>query len=1112
MKIHNNFFTPPHLIFTLLLALSVLAGCQVESNDEPIKKTFTITFNANGGEGEMDSQTADEGAEITLTANAFTRTGYDFTGWNSAEDGSGASYGAGEKITLTENLTLYAQWSEVVKVFYTVKFDANGGEGEMKEVTAESGSEVTVATNAFTREGWTFGGWNTKSDGTGSPYNDKAKITLTADITLYAQWAAGTGTAYKVEHWQQDVADSGYTLAKTEPMTGTTGAETAAKAEETAGFTAKEFAQEKIAADGSTVVKIWYDRKTITLTFDADNGEDKTTLSGKFGAEVKTDAPSKNGYDFIGWNPELPATFPAEDAEFKAQWKAATYKISYTLNDGTNAEANPASYTVETEKVTFASPTRRYYAFRGWFTDSAFTDSSKITGWSAGERTGDITLYAKWEMTLESLGLAAGKIVLTGDIPEETLRAVAATIIANPDKNITLDLGGTTITEIPDELFIKLDESCENLAGIILPEGLKSIGAHAFAACSGLTEVEIPSGTTSIGDYAFYNTGIKSAKIPASIEAVGVDAFSCDRDFYNETQQRIETVEYGGTLAQWQNLYAGTDEDRDNYRLQHAVVTTSDGGICCPEDKFEEVLETFGAGSEAHIAVRGSYRNVDVDYVTIASAMKSNSDVKVHLDLSKSRISTGSEKFKDCTNLVGIELSTLDTKIDAKDFSGCTGLKSITIPANITEIEGYAFGNCAGLEEVTFLGNISDASLAFEGCTNLSKVNFPEGLTRIPDGICSYLTALTSIEIPAGVTEIEDGAFKGSGLESVEIPAGVTRLGYIAFGGNEKLKSVTINAVDIVLAHPFEGCTALKDVYYAGTMAEWEALKNTESLSENDKLQVKWAFENAPLTTATIHCSDGAIASVSATASEAATVISGFTEAGTYTVTVTGGITGSDLAAIKNAMSSNPEAKIILDLSGTTGLTEIPERAFCFCSSLAGIKIPEGITSIGKLAFSQCYSLATLELPSTLTSIGISAFEGCVSLTKVKIPEGITSISEAVFSGCTELVSVELPSSLSSIDMGAFNYCTSLKSIKIPEGVTSIGDMAFYRCGITTMELPASLTSIGDEAFYYNSVITAVINFGGTKAQWNAITVGANNRLLNKNGIIIHCSDGDITP
>ena len=600
-------------------------------------------------------------------------------------------------------------------------------------------------------------------------------------------------------------------------------------------------------------------------SFSAKSGEEITLPSGSF---------AKSGYDFKGWCTTADGTGSTYEAGSKtagisaadgatvtlyAKWvEKGSYSINYELGGGTNAESNPASFK-ETSSVSLSSPTRQYYAFCGWFTDSAFTDSSKITGWSAGEKTGDITLYAKWEMTLESLGLSGGKIVLTGDISEETLRAVAATIMANPDENITLDLGSTTITEIPDKLFYDYEERCENLVGIILPKKLKSIGKIAFTDCIGLTEVEIPSGTTSIGDSAFYNTGIKSAKIPASIETVGLEAFTSARYFYNETQRKIETVEFGGTLAQWQSLDVGKDDDSDDYGLLYATVICADGGISCTSDKFEEVLKTFGAGREARIAVKAGYGEGRLVCTVLRDVMKNYSGIKIHLDLSKVKTRTDDRRFKDCTNLASIEFSTLDSDIMYNDFEGCTGLKSITVPANITAIENEAFRNCTGLEEVTFLGNISSAYTPFEGCTKLSKVNFPEGLTGIPNGICYSLTALTSIEIPASVTEIGQSAFKGTGLTSVEIPAGVTRLGLEAFGSIERLTSVTIKAVDIVLARPFESSANLKDIYYAGTMADWEALKGKKSFAESEGTAVEDGFRSAPLITATIHCSDGDI-------------------------------------------------------------------------------------------------------------------------------------------------------------------------------------------------------------------------------------------------------------
>ena len=78
-------------------------------NDKP--STFvTLTFNANGGTGTMAAQTFEEGVSQTLAANKFTRSGYYFSGWNTAPDGSGTSYTDGQEITLTQDMTLYAQW------------------------------------------------------------------------------------------------------------------------------------------------------------------------------------------------------------------------------------------------------------------------------------------------------------------------------------------------------------------------------------------------------------------------------------------------------------------------------------------------------------------------------------------------------------------------------------------------------------------------------------------------------------------------------------------------------------------------------------------------------------------------------------------------------------------------------------------------------------------------------------------------------------------------------------------------------------------------------------------------------------------------------------------
>ena len=84
----------------------------VISDDTPQTTIYTLTFNANGGSGTMSAQTFEEGVSQAITANTFTRSGYNFTGWNTNADGSGTIYTDKQSITLTQDMTLYAQWEQ----------------------------------------------------------------------------------------------------------------------------------------------------------------------------------------------------------------------------------------------------------------------------------------------------------------------------------------------------------------------------------------------------------------------------------------------------------------------------------------------------------------------------------------------------------------------------------------------------------------------------------------------------------------------------------------------------------------------------------------------------------------------------------------------------------------------------------------------------------------------------------------------------------------------------------------------------------------------------------------------------------------------------------------
>ena len=157
---------------------------------EPAPVThFTVSFDANGGTGEMAPADVDADAEYTVPTSTFTApSGKVFDSWNTAADGTGTKYMPQDAPAIHENMTLFAQWVAAPATKCTVTFDANGGAGSMDVLTADLGTTVTLPASTFTREGYVFAGWNTAADGTGTAIVNGGQLTLGSDATLYAQW------------------------------------------------------------------------------------------------------------------------------------------------------------------------------------------------------------------------------------------------------------------------------------------------------------------------------------------------------------------------------------------------------------------------------------------------------------------------------------------------------------------------------------------------------------------------------------------------------------------------------------------------------------------------------------------------------------------------------------------------------------------------------------------------------------------------------------------------------------------------------------------------------------------------------------------------------------
>ena len=337
MKKHKFF-----AVFTAALLAFTVFGCK--QNDDSNPEKCTLTYDANGGSGEMKNVTGDEGAEIPLAANAFTKTGYTFSEWNTSEDGSGKVYEDKDKIKLTANTTLYAQWTANT---YTVIFNknANDATGDAPaEIKATYDKEFALPENTFAKIGYNFAGWNTEKDGSGTKYETNTEVkNLTAEngatVTLYAKWT---------------------------------------------------------------------ERGTHKITYELNGGSHIGTQKEQFKEteDVTLGTAERTGYTFGGWYETEDFSGTAvtrwnagektEDVTLYAKWNANTYTVKFDAN------GEYATGTMESQTFTYGTPqalngnkfSRMSYEFAGWATsaDGEVTYNDK-QDYSIG--TEDVTLYAK---------------------------------------------------------------------------------------------------------------------------------------------------------------------------------------------------------------------------------------------------------------------------------------------------------------------------------------------------------------------------------------------------------------------------------------------------------------------------------------------------------------------------------------------------------------------------------------------------------------------------------------------------------------------------------------------------------------------------------------------
>ena len=386
--------------------------------------TYTISYETNGGTLAAKSPVTYK-ITSTVTLKNPVRTGYTFTGWYKTEELAAESKISQIKKGNYGDVKLYAGWRENT---YSIKFSSNGkGVTGTHAVISNVGydDEIKLDSCVYSRKGYEFKGWNTKSNGKGIAIEDGAIISKLASknrstVTLYAMWnTIPYEITYHLDggtnHRKNPVT---YNVTKSVTFSNPTKTGYAFKG----WYSSAEYGSEnriksiKKGTIGNKELYACWQENTYSIKFAA-NG---SGVSGKtpdkisnLGYDDETRISvceySRKGYEFKGWNTKSNgkgiavedgavvsklSTKNKSTVTLYAVWEAIPYAITYELNGGTNHVKNPSYYTVA-KAVTFSKPSKTGYTFKGWYADENF--EKKITGIKKGSIE-PVKIYAKWEV------------------------------------------------------------------------------------------------------------------------------------------------------------------------------------------------------------------------------------------------------------------------------------------------------------------------------------------------------------------------------------------------------------------------------------------------------------------------------------------------------------------------------------------------------------------------------------------------------------------------------------------------------------------------------------------------------------------------------------------
>ena len=379
---------------------------------------YTVTFNANGGNGTVPSpQTVQAGSGITLPdGDGLSKAGYIFGGWSISASGTITNYSADSSYTPTGNIILYAKWD----VHYTVTFSANNGSGAVPTTqTVTPGSSITLPNgDELSRTGYTFGGWNTNSSGTGTNYQSGESFTPVGNVTLYAKWDAHYTVTFNANNGS-GIAPNPQTVQAGSSITLPNGDELSRTGYAFGGWNANASgtgthytADLSYTPTGNITLYAKWNPVIYTVTYNVNGGNGMAPGQQTVQAGSNITLPSGSGLSrsnarFGGWSDNVSGAgtiyqsgnsfAPTTNITFYAIW-INTYTVTFNANSGSGTVPNPITVDVGSS-VTLPNEnglSRTGYAFADWNTNAYGTG----TNYNVGELftpVSNTTLYAQWD-------------------------------------------------------------------------------------------------------------------------------------------------------------------------------------------------------------------------------------------------------------------------------------------------------------------------------------------------------------------------------------------------------------------------------------------------------------------------------------------------------------------------------------------------------------------------------------------------------------------------------------------------------------------------------------------------------------------------------------------